>query len=85
MLCALFYGCFQWKKRLTRNREALLSRTNAEIPATSKVIEESSMTQVHTSSNLFCEFPMILGVGSFSDSDAYHRAFVELLSLSTPG
>ena len=45
MFCALLYGYYQRKKRLARNREALLSRTDTEIPATSEVVEEPFMKQ----------------------------------------
>lgn len=48
MLCALLYGYFQWKKRLARNREVLLSRTASDTGnlAANEVVEEPSMTQV---------------------------------------
>ena len=50
MFCALLYGCFQWKKRLTRNRKVLLlaPQSDTENPqaAASEVIEEPSMTRV---------------------------------------
>ena len=46
MFCALLYGYFQWKERLARNREALLSQTDTENPAASEVVEEPSMTRV---------------------------------------
>lgn len=54
MLCALLYGYFQRKKRLARNREALLlSRADTENPAASEVVvvvveeeEDPSMTPV---------------------------------------
>ena len=50
VLCALFYGYFQWKKRLARKREVLFpkSRNDTENPqaAASEVIEKPSMTQV---------------------------------------
>jgi hypothetical protein len=50
VFCALLYGYFQWRKRLARNRKALLlvSRTDTENPqaAASEIIEEPSMTKV---------------------------------------
>ena len=51
VLCALLYGYFQWKKRLVRNRKALLlvlPQTDTENPqaAASEDIEEPSMNQV---------------------------------------
>lgn len=49
VLCALLYGYFQWKKRLARNKEALLPRTDTENPqaAVSEVIEKPfTMAQV---------------------------------------
>ncbi|KAF8812139.1 Aldo/keto reductase [Phlegmacium glaucopus] len=52
ILCGLLYGYFQWKQRLSRNRETLSSRTDTDDSALSKVEEEHSMTQVRAANGI---------------------------------
>jgi hypothetical protein len=50
ILCGMLYGYFQWKKRLARNREALLSRTDMENSVSSEVGEPSMPSSESVSS-----------------------------------